>query len=225
MIMWKEREEKEFEEFEELLDEFVKLKAEANEIKRDRVIAEFIVQPRGVSVIINKSSSSRCKKSKHSELVRGSLMVLLLGSHNLSRRLTQQRANCKDRNLLHLPLRDNHALNLHMTFKSRLRHSRRGSTDNDRCVLSRDTRNTRSRNRVQCVHYVRILWDYLERIPTGIIQFPLNLCLSRENGITPIGIHSEHFHNMCPVLITNSKYTHGTREHNLYATRTPTDTD
>jgi len=30
MIMWKEREEKEFEEFEELLDEFVKLKAEAN---------------------------------------------------------------------------------------------------------------------------------------------------------------------------------------------------
>ncbi len=62
--MWKEQEEKEFEEFEESLDEFVKLKAEANEIKRDRAIAEFIVRPRGVSVIINKLSSSRRKRVK-----------------------------------------------------------------------------------------------------------------------------------------------------------------
>ena len=41
--MWKERDEKEFKEFEESLDEFAKLNREANEIKRDRAIAEFIV--------------------------------------------------------------------------------------------------------------------------------------------------------------------------------------
>jgi len=60
--------------------------------------------------------------------------------------LTQQHANRKDRDLLHLPLRDNHALNLHMTrFKSRLRHSGRDSTDNERRVPPRATRETRVR--------------------------------------------------------------------------------